>query len=597
MTTSTYSERLTALRKELAQEKLDGFLVPKADEYGSEYVAAYADCVGFLTGFTGSAATVVVLKDKAAFITDGRYTLQASKQIPLDLFEIHDIAKKTPLAWLEENAGKGSSIGYDPWLHTADGVERLKKAVAKAGAACVSVERNPIGTLWTSRPAPPQAPVFPYEEAFAGKTSAEKRKDLAAELQKKNLAAVILTDTASIAWLLNVRGGDIVDTPVALSRAILKADGTVDWFIDPQKITPSIPPHLGDDVAILDPEKIEEALQRLARSGKSVLLDPSETPSWIADFILEAHGQIEKGPDPSALPRAIKNGVELSGIRAANIRDSAALTNFLAWLDGHWEKEKLTELTAARKLAQFRDGGIHYRGPSFETISATGEHGAIVHYQPTSETDAPLLSGQLYLLDSGGQYLDGTTDVTRTVVLGKPEEEMRTNYTRVLKGHIGLATVRFPEGTTGADLDVLARQHLWRAGLDYNHGTGHGVGCYLVGHEGPQGISKRNKVPLKPGMVLSDEPGYYKAGFYGIRIESLITVVEIEGLSSENKMLGFDMLTFVPLDRRLIDAAMLTDLELAWVNDYHERVQKKLRPMLDDAAGSWLDAATEEIVK
>jgi Xaa-Pro aminopeptidase len=598
MTTPDFSERLTSLRREISTAGFDGFIVPQADEYQSEDIPPCAQRVAFLSGFTGSAAMIVVLKDKAAFFTDGRYALQAAQQVPKALFALFDTEKKSPGVWLEENAAKGSKIAYDPWLHANEEIECLKKALAKIPAEAIPIPRNLVDMIWKDRPAPPAAPVHPYDLAYAGKTSAEKRREIAAMLKKKGNATVVITDAAEVAWLLNVRGGDVAHTPLPLSRAILNDDATAEWFVDSRKVTETLPLHLGKQVSILPPEDFPAALDRLARAGKPVSVDPAHAPGWITDYLRAAQVQIDYGDNPCATARAIKNAVELNGMRAAHCRDGAALTNFLAWLNRHWGKDRVTELDAMRKLAAFREANIHYCGPSFDTISAAGEHGAIVHYRATEESNAPLVLGQLYLCDSGGQYLDGTTDVTRTVALGEPSAEMRENFTRVLKGHIALATIRFPEGTTGADLDVLARQYLWRAGRDYGHGTGHGVGCYLSVHEGPQGISKRNKTPLKAGMIISNEPGYYKAGAYGIRIENLQTVIEIIGTpNADRKVFGFDTLTLAPIDLRLVDVSMLTEAESTWLNVYHMRVRQALRGIVDDAAGPWLESATKPLEK
>ncbi|MFA4994486.1 MAG: aminopeptidase P family protein [Bdellovibrionales bacterium] len=598
MTTPDYSKRLSALRREISIAGFDGFLVPRTDDYLGEYIPPNAERVAFLSGFTGSAATIVVLKDKAALFTDGRYILQVARQVARDNFSLFDTAEKTPLAWLEENISKGEKIAYDPWLHSIESVTHLKAALTRIGAEAVPVARNLVDVIWDDQPAPSVAPVFVHDLSYVGKSSAEKRREIAAFLNRKNVAAAFIADPTSVAWLLNVRGGDVPHTPLPLSHAILREDGSAEWFVSSGKITEPLTHRLGWGVTILSPDELPSALKRLAQSGKTVLVDPMHTPSWIADCLSSAEGRIEQGEDPCALPRSIKNAVELEGMRAAHIRDGAALTSFLAWLDTYWEKEQVTEIDAARNLEAFREANIHYCGPSFDTISATGEHGAMVHYGVTKESNARLSSGQLYLLDSGAQYLDGTTDVTRTIALGSPSAEMCENFTRVLKGHIALAMIRFPEGTTGADLDVLARQHLWAVGRDYSHGTGHGVGCYLGVHEGPPGISKRNKTPLKPGMVLSNEPGFYKEGRYGIRIENLFAVVEIVGMAEgRGKTLGFDVLTLAPIDRRLIDVSMLTEAEYAWLNAYHRRVQKTLRPLIDETTAAWLETATKDIEK
>jgi Xaa-Pro aminopeptidase len=591
-----HAAALADLRTEILAAGYDGFLVPMADEYQSEYVPPSAQRVAFLTGFTGSAGTVVILRDKAAFFTDSRYTLQAAQQVAPDQFSVFDSAEKNPQAWIEEHIGKDAKLAYDPWLHSTDSVERLKKALAKTGGEAVPVAHNLVDLVWRDRPAAPAEPILSYDIAYAGKTSADKRLALSEDLKKKQCAAAIITDPASVAWLLNIRGGDVPHTPLPLSRAILRDDGTVQWFVDKRKLTEGLARHFGEQVSILAGEEFGGALDALAQQEKPVLVDNTHAASWITDRLRAANGKIEFAVDPCELPKACKNFAELDGMRAAHRRDGAALVRFLAWLDQTWPTGNLTELSAEQKLASLREGNNNYRGPSFDTISGVGEHGAIVHYRVTHATDARLKSGTLYLLDSGGQYLDGTTDVTRTIALGNPTAEMRDRFTRVLKGHIALASVRFPEGTSGGEIDVLARQYLWDVGLDYGHGTGHGVGCYLGVHEGPQGISKRNKVPLKPGMIVSNEPGYYKAGHYGIRIENLQAVVEILGLTgSERKTFGFEPLTLVPIDRNAIEVSMLTDAELKWLNAYHLRVRQVLRSMVDESSAIWLEAATRPI--
>lgn len=574
----------------------DAFLVPMSDEYQSEYVPDCARRVAFLSGFTGSAAFIVVTREKAAFFTDSRYTLQATQQVSAQLFAVFDSAQKTPYAWLEENLPKGARVGFDPWLHCAGAVDRLKKSLAKVEGVAVPVVENPVDAIWVGRPLPPAALVRPYEAVYAGKPSADKRAQIAADLKKRNLAAAVITDPASVAWLLNIRGGDVANTPLPLSRALLADDGGVQLFIAREKIADGLAAHVGPQVALRDPADFAVALDDLARAGRPVLVDPEHASFWIVERLRAGGGRIEVGEDPCELPRACKNATEIEGMRAAHRRDGAALAKFLAWLERSWPTDELTELSVEAKLEECRAAGNLYRGPSFDTIAGAGEHGAIVHYRATPQSDARLRGGMLFLLDSGGQYQDGTTDVTRTVALGATTLEMRQNFTRVLKGHIALASIRFPEGTTGAELDVLARRHLWEVGLDYGHGTGHGVGCYLGVHEGPQAISRRNKTPLQPGMVLSNEPGYYKNGAYGIRIENLMTVIEMLGLGlGERKFYGFESLTLVPIDRDLIEVSMLSQDEIEWIDAYHLRVWQVLKSMVDEATASWLEAATAPI--
>jgi len=594
--TPDYKSRLQALRDELAKAKLDGFFVPMADEYQSEYVPDSAQRIAFLSGFTGSAGFIVVTKDKAAFFTDGRYTLQASQQIPAGLFDLLDSGTIAPSEWLATNTSAGMKLGFDPWLHTEESVERLKKAAAKNGAELVAVERNPVDLIWSARPEPPAKPIYAYDVAYAGQSSTEKREQIAADLKKNGLAAAIITDPASIAWLLNVRGGDVPNTPLPLSFAIIHDNTMVKWFIDPRKITGGLQKHLGKAVDPENPTLFATALERLAQEPKPIRIDPAESAYWIVEKLRGAGAKLDFGDDPCILPKACKNAVEIEGMKAAHRRDGAALVKFLAWLSEAALTGEVTEITAEEKLAGFRAANNLYRGPSFHTISGAGPNGAIVHYRATEATSRTLKKNEFYLLDSGGQYMDGTTDVTRTIAIGNATGEMRDRFTRVLKGHIALAQARFPEGTTGADLDVLARQFLWAAGLDYNHGTGHGVGSYLGVHEGPQGISKRSKVALKPGMVLSNEPGYYKAGAYGIRIENLQVVTDVVALSGgERKTLGFETITLAPIDRNAIDHKLLTDDEAAWLNNYHTRVRESLRPMLDKTETAWLDKATAPV--
>ncbi len=593
-----YGFRLTALRAELAKAGYDGFLVPMADEYQSEYVPASARRLRFLTGFTGSAGFAIVLRDKAAFFTDGRYILQAQQQVPSDLFNLQDSTLVKPADWLAKQLKTpGAKIAYDPWLHTDDAITRFKKALQKIGAELTPVVTNPIDALWPNRPAPPTAPVEAYDLAFAGQSSIEKRAAMAEKLRKNDLAAAVITDPASIAWLLNIRGGDVPNTPLPLSFAILHDTGKVSWFVHPAKLTPGLAAHLGEDITAEPPENFAYALDGLAAKDKPIRIDPNESANWVVERLRTAKAKLDLGEDPCALPKACKNPVEIQGMRNSHLRDGVALCNFLAWLEDHYASGNVTELDAEQKLAAFREANNLYRGPSFHTIAGAGEHGAIVHYRATAETNRALKSGDIFLLDSGGQYLDGTTDVTRTIALGAPSAEVRDRFTRVLKGHIALARIRFPEGTTGADLDTLARQYLWMEGLDYSHGTGHGVGSYLGVHEGPQAISRRSPVPLKPGMVVSNEPGFYKAGHYGIRIENLQAVIEL-GPTVEpagHKTLGFETLTLAPIDTKLIDLSLMNAEETAWLNAYHARVYKAVSPLVEDTTCKWLRTATREI--
>ena len=589
--------RLAALRARLTSAKLDGFIVPHADEHQNEFLPPRAERLAWLTGFTGSAGMAVVLADQAAVFVDGRYTLQVRAQVDGDLYSYHHLVDEPVTEWLEQNLSKGARLGYDPWLHGVRGVERLRQACDKVDAELVAVEANPVDAVWPDQPAPPQTPVVPHELRFAGRASAEKRQELAEQLAENDTAAVVLTQPDSIAWLLNVRGNDVDHTPLPLSFAILNADATVDWFVDPAKVSDDLTAHLGNGVTRHQPDALGKALDRLGKAGKRVQACPDTAPSWVFDRLADAKADIRRAADPVTLPKAIKNDTELAGARAAHRRDGAALTRFLAWLAATAPAGGITEIGAVEKLADFRGTGDLFRELSFGTISGAGPNGAIVHYRVTPETDRPLASGELYLVDSGAQYLDGTTDVTRTVAIGTPSAEMRDRFTRVLKGHIAIAMARFPTGATGAQLDTLARQFLWQSGLDYDHGTGHGVGSYLGVHEGPHRISKAGTAQaLQAGMIVSNEPGYYKEGAYGIRIENLVAVAPVDSIAgAEREMLGFETLTLAPIDRACVETALLSDAERAWLDDYHARVMAEIGPLVDDATSDWLAAATQPL--
>ncbi len=582
-------ERLESLRSELARQGLDGFIVPHSDEFQNEYLPPSAERLAWLTGFTGSAGVAVVLAEKAAVFTDGRYTLQIREQVDAALYDIRHITEEPPKDWIAANLPEGGRLGYDPWLHTVKALETWRKAAEKAGGVLVAAETNPLDAVWTDRPAEPAAPIVPHDLAFAGESAAAKRKRVGEALPEQDADAAVITAPDSIAWLLNVRGGDVDHTPLPLSFAILYANGRVEWFVDPAKTSPALAAHLGDEVTVRGRNEFEPALWALGNSR--VLADPAGTAALVLDRLGKAGAKIVKEPDPCQLPKACKNAVEIEGTRAAHRRDGAALTRFLGWLTA--EAPGISEIAAAEKLKSFRLENDRISDLSFRTISGSGPNGAIVHYSVTEESDRKLGAGELYLVDSGGQYLDGTTDVTRTVAIGEPTAEMRDRFTRVLKGHIALATAHFPEGTTGSQLDALARGALWQAGLDYDHGTGHGVGSYLGVHEGPQRISKiPNTVALKPGMIVSNEPGYYKAGEYGIRIENLVTVVPVEIAGAEKPMLGFETLTLAPIDLNLVEPSLLLPAEIVWLNDYQARVRETLAPLVDEDTAKWLEQAT-----
>jgi Xaa-Pro aminopeptidase len=584
--------RLARLRAELAARDLDGFIVPRADEHQGEYVPPCGQRLLWLTGFTGSAGIAIVLRARAALFVDGRYTLQAAAQVDRGLFEIRHLVEEPPAQWVAAALAPGMALGYDPWLHTPNEIERLRAAAEKAGAVLRALPDNPLDRVWRDRPARPLAPVTAHDARFAGESAAAKRGRLGAMLAADGIAAAVLTMPESIAWLLNIRGGDVPHTPLPLSFAILRQDGGVALFIDRRKLAPGIDVHLGNAVRIAAPEEFGPALDALAAEGGRVQVDPASAAAWIFDRLREAGAQIRQAADPCLLPKACKNPVELDGTRAAHRRDGAALTRFLAWLAREAPKGQLSEIAASDRLEALRREGEYFRDLSFPTISGAGSNGAIVHYKATRESEKRLEPGTLYLLDSGAQYLDGTTDVTRTIAIGEPSAEMRDRFTRVLKGHIALARARFPKGTTGTQLDAFARQALWQVGLDYDHGTGHGVGSYLGVHEGPQRISKAASTQaLLPGMIVSNEPGYYKTGAYGIRIENLV-LVQPEADAAEREMLSFETLTLAPIDRHLVAPALLAAEEITWLDAYHARVRETLSPLVDRETALWLDEAT-----
>jgi Xaa-Pro aminopeptidase len=591
---STYSARLAALREHLARVSLDGFVVPLTDEHMSEYVGDYAQRLAWLTGFQGSAGTAVVLSQAAAIFTDGRYTLQVREQVSADDWQYVGVPATSVSAWLGANAAQGGRIGYDPWLHTRAWVAEAARALAERGATLVAVDTNPVDAVWPDRPAPSTARLVVQDDATAGASSAEKRGRIADWLGERKADAVVLTALDSIAWVLNVRGADVAHTPVALAYAIIAADGTADLFVAPEKIDDAVRQHLGNAVQLRDRADFADALGGFA--GKRVAADPERAVAAILDTLEAGGAAVLAVRDPAVLAKAIKNPAEITGHRAASARDGAALARFLRWAETALPAGGETELSAAARLQAFREATGVLLDSSFDTISATGAHGASPHYKVTDESNAAIEPGQLYLVDSGGQYRDGTTDVTRVIPVGTPTEEMRDRFTRVLRGHIALATAIFPPGTTGGQLDGFARRPLWEVGLDYAHGTGHGVGAYLSVHEGPQRIAQPfypgggPSEPLRPGMILSNEPGYYKAGEYGIRIENLILVEDREIAGAEQTMLGFETLTFVPIERSLIVADLLTRPERAWLDAYHAQVLAVLGPQMDDAERMWLAA-------
>ncbi len=588
------AERLGALRALLTERGLDGFLVPRGDEFGGEYVPARAERLAWLTGFTGSAGEAVVLRERAALFVDGRYTLQAEAEVDTGAFALQPLAETPPALWLERMLTQDQQIGFDPWLHSEAAARRLQRACARAGAELVAVDENPIDALWADQPPPPLAPVVPHPNRYAGETSAAKRKRVAAALTEAGVDALFIGSPDAVAWLLNIRGGDVPYTPLPLGFVLIDAKGAVDLFIDPRKLTAKARNGFGPKVAVQPLTALGPALDRLGRKGVGILADPAHTPIGVCERLAAGGAERVRGVDPVPEMRACKNKAELRGLRACHLRDAAAVARLLAWLDREAPSGHLDEIGVADRLEALRAEDSLFRGPSFPTIAGSGPNGAIVHYRVSEASNRPLDDGSLLLLDSGAQYLDGTTDITRTVAIGTPAAAMRRAFTLVLKGHIALSELRFPAGTSGGQIDAIARRDLWAAGLDYDHGTGHGVGSYLGVHEGPARIGKQLAgAKLKPGMVLSNEPGFYKAGEYGIRIENLIAVTEAEALAGgERPMHGFEVLTLAPIDRRLIDTALLSEREIAWLDAYHDRVREAVSPLVDADTAAWLKAAT-----
>jgi Xaa-Pro aminopeptidase len=596
---STYADRLAALREQLKAEKLDGFVVPLTDEHMSEYVGSYAQRLAWLTGFQGSAGSAIVLPEEAAIFVDGRYTLQVRQQVSPTEWSYQSVPETSTTQWLEEHAPEGARIGYDPWLHTRDWVKKAKEGLASRGAELVPVDRNPIDEIWTDRPEASKAHLVVQSDQYAGKSAAEKRTEIGDWLAKHHADAAVLSALDSIAWAFNIRGADVTHTPVALAYAIVHADGTADLFVAGEKIGPEVRQHLGNGVRLHERSEFESGLSELR--GKTVVVDPERAVAAIFEALDKAGAKILPMRDPTILPKALKNPAEIAGQKAAQTRDGTAIVRFLHWVDEEAPNGDVDELTASDKLESLRRESPELRDLSFDSISGAGPNGAIVHYKSSEKTNRKLEKGTLYLIDSGGQYVDGTTDITRTVAIGEPTAEMCDRFTRVLKGHIAIATAVFPKGTRGSQLDSFARRPLWEAGLDYAHGTGHGVGSFLAVHEGPQRISpvgssqSGGDEPLQAGMIISNEPGYYKTGAYGIRIENLVLVVPREIDGAEKEMLGFETLTFAPIDRRLIDSEMLEPEELVWLNCYHAHVLAKIGPTLSGADLDWLKKACAPI--
>jgi Xaa-Pro aminopeptidase len=586
------SARLSAFREELARRKLTGFAIPRADQQQNEYVPPSEERLAWLTGFTGSAGVAVVLTKEAALFVDGRYTLQARKQVDANAWSIEPLNDPPPENWLSKHLKPGDRFGFDPWLHTSAAAERLAAACAKAGAELVALESNPLDAVWTGRPPPPLAPVAVHGTQFSGEVEAEKLKRIHQEIEKLGVEALVVSDPHAVAWTFNIRGADVAHTPLPLSYALVPKDGRPTVFIDHRKLSNSARDHLERSADVEGPDTLTLKLTSLARGGASIALDNATAADALSRLIVAAGGKPVRGNDPISFLKAVKNPTEIEGTRRAHRRDAVALARFLAWIDREAPSGALTEIDTVEALETFRRETGALKDVSFPTIAGAGPNGAIVHYRVTRKTNRRIERGDLLLIDSGAQYEDGTTDVTRTIAIGEPSDEMRDRFTRVLLGHIAIARAVFPDGTTGAQIDTLARQFLWRAGLDFEHGTGHGVGSYSSVHEGPARISRLGTTPLKRGMILSNEPGYYKTDAYGIRIENLELVIGADIAGAEKPMNAFETLTLAPIDRRLIDTKMLGKAEPEWINDYHARVHREVRAGLDDATGKWLDEAT-----
>lgn len=588
------SERIEKLRQKMQELGLVGYVVPHEDAYQNEFLAPGCERLAYMTGFTGSAGAAIILADKAAVFVDGRYTLQVDDEVDTDVWETYHAADRRPEAWVADNIAKGDRIAYDPWLHTPAFRDCWEKALKPKGAVLEALSGNLVDTFWQNKPTMPPAQAVPHDIAFSGRDFAAKIKEIAEAIDDAGAHAALITALDSIAWLFNIRGGDVPFIPVVEARAIVVADGTAALYMDKDKVSPDLEAHLGEGVTLREPEMLQAEIKALL-GGSTVLVDPVVVPLALVQAIEDVDGTIISASDPCVLPRSLKNKIELDGMRAAHQRDGVALVHFLSWLDAQ-AVGSMDEMGSARELERLRSKGEHFRGLSFATISGSGPNGALIHYHTDEDSNRTLEDGDLFLVDSGGQYLDGTTDVTRTMAIGTPSDEQRKCFTLVLKGHIAIARARFPLGTFGSQLDSLARQALWDAGLDYEHGTGHGVGSYLAVHEGPQRIGKHGgDAVLAPDMVISNEPGYYKQGAFGIRIESLVVVRDDPAVSSERPFLSFETLTLAPIDQRLIDTALLSPVECAWVDAYHARVLAEIGPDLDASARQWLQAATQPL--
>jgi Xaa-Pro aminopeptidase len=588
----TTKAKLSTLRSAMKSQKLNGFIIPRQDEFQGEYVASYAERLKWLTGFAGSWGMAIVLANKAAIFVDGRYTIQVREQVDVKQITPQHLVDEPPTKWLESNLKKNDRLGFDPWLTTASEAKRLAAACAKAGAKLVPVAKNLVDKIWDAQPARPVNPLAVQPTQFAGRSSADKLQDMAKALTKENADAAVLAEPSSVSWLLNIRGSDVPFTPVVLAYAIIHRKGKAELFVDSKRLPEDVKAHLKNSAILKKPDELKTSLKKLGAKKSTVLIDAGSAPEKIRAVLMSAGATIKEGEDPCTMPKACKNKTELQGARSAQLRDGVALSRFLHWLSVEAPKGHLTEASAADRLSAFRKETGVLMDLSFSTISASGPNAAIPHYHVDPTNCRAISNNEIYLIDSGGQYQDGTTDVTRTVIIGQPTDEMRDRFTRVLKGMIGISTIAFPKGTSGSNIDVLARAALWKAGLDYDHGTGHGVGSYLSVHEGPARISKASHIPLQPGMILSNEPGFYKSGHYGIRIENLLIVKEPEEIQGgERKMLSFETLTFAPIDRNLINAKLLTREELIWLDHYHASVLKDVGTFMSGEAAAWMKQA------
>ena len=587
--------RIPLLREELQEQGLSGFILPRADEYRGENLAPYAERLAWLTGFTGSAGTAMILRNKAAILVDGRYTLQVAEQVDSTILSPVDFPATTPAQWLEQEVEEGDIIGFDPWLHTPGEVTRLLEACKSKGASLRPLAHNPIDSLWDDQPPKPAAPIRPHALELAGVAANDKIETIAENLKGK-ADATFITQGDSVAWLFNIRGDDVPRAPLPLAFALIFADGTAALITNPDKITDAARAHLPQSVSIIAEKDLAAFIETQSGPDKTWLLDLSLVPHAVWHMIEATGSTILDGPDPCLKPKAAKNEAELEGMRKAHRRDGVALTRFLAWFERMAGATPLTEIACATALEDFRRATGCLEDISFDTISGAGPNGAICHYRVNEASNRQLDEDSLYLIDSGAQYPDGTTDITRTLPVGAPSNEMKDRFTRVLKGMIAVTLARFPKGTSGAQIDSLARMPLWQVGLDYAHGTGHGVGSYLCVHEGPQRIAKTGTTPIEAGNILSNEPGYYKAGHWGIRIENLLIVEPASAIAGgDEPMHSFETLTLCPINRHLIDPTLLSGEELGWLNDYHERVFAELSADLDEEDRAWLAEATKPI--